>query len=291
MTALHVLVTGATGKLGRAVCGELAKRGHRVRASDVKFGGDLGVELLLGDLGDEPFVYRALKDCNAVVHLGNHPSEFAGPSRQRILADNSRMNANVVYAAMDLGLSDIVFASSIQVMLSSIGNSPPPYRIPYLPIDGKAPRNPGTNSYALSKELCERLMEEACRAKPELAATALRFPMLVGGEFLDRMRDRKAVSARWLNLGEALAYLALSEAAELVALVLEKRRAGYRQYLPAMAQLPTNLTLSELIQRFYADIPLKKPLSEIAALIDVSELEREYGWVPKEPLPFTLEEA
>jgi nucleoside-diphosphate-sugar epimerase len=201
------------------------------------------------------------------------------------------MNANVIFAAIDLGIEDIVFASSIQAMLPSIGNSPPPFRIPYLPIDGAAPANPGTNGYALSKVFCERLLEEAARAEPELAATALRFPMLVGGELLARLRSRPKVSPRWLNLGEALAYLYLEEAAELVGLALEQRRPGYRQYLPASSQQPVGLSLPDLIDRYYANVPLHQPKERMTSLVNVAALERDFGWTPREPLQFQLDES
>lgn len=290
MTARHILVTGATGKLGRAVCSELLGRGHSVRATDIKFGADLDTELLLGDLRDELFVYRALQGCDAVVHLGNHPNSFAGPSRQSILAENTAMNANVILGALDFGIDDIVFASSVQVMLPSIGNSPPPYAVPYLPIDGAAPANPGTNTYAVSKEYCERLLQLCCAARASLAATVLRFPMVVGGQFLERLRERGRVPVRWLNAGEVLSFTTVGEAATLTALVIEKRRSGYRQYFPARAQEAENVPLPRLIETLYPGVELRRPKEEMEALIDVSELERDFGWTPRERLTFTLDE-
>jgi nucleoside-diphosphate-sugar epimerase len=290
MIARHILVTGATGKLGRAVCVALLDRGHRVRATDIRFGPDLGTELVLGDLRDELFVYRALEGCDAVVHLGNHPNAFAGPSRQCLLAENTAMNSNVVLGAVDLGIRDIVFASSVQVMLRSIGNSPPPYHIPYLPIDGEAPSDPGTNTYALSKEFCERLLRLCCTTDPNLAATTLRFPMLLGGPFLERLRERKRAPLRWVNAGELFAFTTIAEAAELVALVLAKRRPGYRQYFPARSQEPAGMSARQLIETLYPGVELRRPLEEIDALIDTSELEREFGWSPRERLTFVLDE-
>lgn len=291
MPSRHILVTGATGKLGRAVCTALLGRGHRVRATDLKFGAGLDTELVLGDLRDELFVYRVLEGCDAVVHLGNHPNAFAGPSRQTILAENTAMNSNVVLGAVDLGIQDVVFASSVQVMLQSVGSTPPPYSIPYLPIDGAAPANPGTNTYGLSKEFCERLLRICCEADPELAATALRLPMILSGQFLDRMRDRKRAPLRWLNAGELLAFTTAADAAELVALVVERRRPGYHQYFPARSQEPEGWTAQKLIQKLYPDVELRRPLDEIDTLIDVSELEEHFGWTPRERLRFELEDV
>lgn len=290
-TKRTVLVTGGTGRLGEGVCAELAARGHTVRVTDRKFSADVRGELLLGDLLDEMFVYRALQGCDAVVHLGNHPNAFAGPSRQRLLGENTTINANVVCAATDLGIKDIVFASSIQAMLPSIGNAPPPYAVPYLPIDGKAKANPGNNTYAQSKEFCERLLQVCCETDPELSATALRFPMLPGDGFMKRLQSRGSVRKEWLNFGEVLAFLAIADAATLVAAVLEKRRAGYHQYFPALSQQPEGVSVAELIRRYYAGVPLNQPIGEITSLIDISELESDFGWVPKERITFTLDET
>jgi hypothetical protein len=72
---------------------------------------------------------------------------------------------------------------------------------------------------------------------------------------------------------------------------LEKRRAGYHQYLPALSQEPEGLSVPEVIRRYYADIPLTRPIDDIKSLIDISELERDYGWVPQVRIPFTLDES
>lgn len=290
-TKRTVLVTGGTGRLGEGVCAELVARGHTVRVTDRKFSADVRGELVLGDLLDEMFVYRVLQGCDAVVHLGNHPNAFAGPSRQRLLGENTTINANVICAATDLGIKHIVFASSIQAMLPSIGNAPPPYAIPYLPIDGKAKANPGNNTYAQSKEFCERFLQVCCETDPELSATALRFPMLPPSGFLKRLQSRGPVRKDWLNFGEALAFLAIPDAATLVASILEQHRAGYHQYLPALSQEPEGLSVPDLIRRHYADIPLTRPIDEITALIDISDLQRDFGWVPTERITFALDET
>ena len=112
-----IVVTGATGKLGSAVCRALLDRNWRVRATVRRFAKDFPARITVGDLRDEAFAYRVLEDADTVVHLGNHPNQFAGPSPQRLLSENTAMNANVFHAARDLAVRSIVFASSVQVML------------------------------------------------------------------------------------------------------------------------------------------------------------------------------
>src|SRR5690606_23062551 len=90
---VRLLVTCATGRLASHVCRALLDSGYEVRATDQRFVVGFPVRVELGDLRDEHFVYRLLEGCDAVVHLGNHPNAYCGPSRQRLLAENVAMNA------------------------------------------------------------------------------------------------------------------------------------------------------------------------------------------------------
>lgn len=285
----RILVTGATGHLGKVVCAELSARGHRVRATDLRFDETKADELLLGDLRDEPFAYRAVEGCDAVVQLGNHPNPVAGPSRQALLAENTAMNANIFLAASELKVTRLVFASSIQAILGPPGGGPPPYQLPYLPVDGELPTNPGLNTYALSKEYGERLLRLLSANDPQLSVTVLRFPMLPHGAFLQRLQERKRVTLQGLNFSEALAFLALDDAARLVALSLEQARPGYHQYFPALSQELEGWTLSQLVERYYPGVPLRKSLDQLEALIDISALERDFGFRPNLRLRVKLE--
>jgi uncharacterized protein YbjT (DUF2867 family) len=71
-----ILVVGATGQLGTAVCTRLASEGYQVRAlvrpgSRYQHLGRLGVELILGDLLDPDSVRSASRDIDAVVATAN----------------------------------------------------------------------------------------------------------------------------------------------------------------------------------------------------------------------------
>lgn len=284
----RVLVTGATGRLGSFVCRALLEHGYDVRATDQRFAPGFPVRIELGDLQDEHFVYRVLDGCDAVVHLGNHPNAWCGPSRQKLLAENTAMNANVFFGAADLEVRRIVFSSSIQVALAgSGGHGDPPYPIPYLPLDGAAPSDPRTNSYALSKEHGERLLRLLCDRDPHLSATALRLPMLPTDFWLRRVTSK--VPRGMLNWGDCLTFLTLPDAAELVVAAIARAPAGYRQYLPARTLEVEGYSLAQLVEEHYSHVPLRVPLERLTSFADISDVTADLAWEPKDAIRVTLD--
>jgi nucleoside-diphosphate-sugar epimerase len=287
---MKVLVTGAAGKLGSVTCRVLAERGFDVRATDRRFRPDLPVKLEIADLCDELTAYRLLDGCDALVHLGNYPNVSAGPSYASTLADNVRMNANYFYAAVDRGLSRIVFASSIQVMIPYDDRQTAPRAIPYLPLDGRAPRNPGRNPYGLSKEAGERLLETSSAVTPGLACTALRFPGLRSEESRELLaRAPRPFPRRFANLHEVGAHLFFDDAARLIADVLERQAPGYHQYFPATFPDLGDYPLGDLLREEYPDVKLLRPVHALGDLIDTSQITEEVGWKPEHRLAYELE--
>ena len=86
-----VLVVGATGSLGRAVCEKLARRGEKVRAlvrrtsSQERISAlqSCGVEACVGDLKDPGSITAACRGVNAVISLVL-PSTSICPSTTRV---------------------------------------------------------------------------------------------------------------------------------------------------------------------------------------------------------------
>jgi nucleoside-diphosphate-sugar epimerase len=285
---MKILVTGAAGRLGSVVCRTLAKRGHEVLASDQKYGAELGVPQHLADLRDPLSSYGLLEGQDALVHLGNIPNLAAGISPQVVLSDNTTINVNVFRAAVDVGIRRIVFASSIQAMVRLEEGTAfePPYGLPYFPLDGDAPADPGYNLYGLSKELGERLLRVLSARFPDLACTALRFPFLAGEQYAARIRQPLLASS--LNPQEGFTHLLFSDAAEVTALAVERLGPGYHQYLPAQGLSVTGCSPAQLLASFFSGTPLRRPLAEITSLVDLSALERDLDFRPSPPLTVQL---
>jgi dihydroflavonol-4-reductase len=115
---VRVLVTGATGFLGVAICRELLARGHAVRALVRPASGlsgleGLGVEVARGDVLDPPSVRAALSGRDAVVHAAGIARIGADP--REALAVNVHGAEIVLGAALEARVARAVLTSSASV--------------------------------------------------------------------------------------------------------------------------------------------------------------------------------
>lgn len=113
---MRVLVTGATGFLGAAICRELLARGHAARAlvrpsSPLAGLEGQGVEVARGDVLDPGSVRAALAGCDALVHAAGLPR--IGLDGRETLAVNVRGAENVLGAALEARVARAVLTSSV----------------------------------------------------------------------------------------------------------------------------------------------------------------------------------
>ncbi|MFT3923574.1 MAG: NAD(P)-dependent oxidoreductase [Myxococcales bacterium] len=127
---MRVLLTGAAGNLGRNLVPRLLERGHRLRTFDLptptnqsllaSFGAAL--ETVWGDLRDPQAVMQAMRETEAVVHLGaiTPPQSELEPEESR--AVNVEGTQHVVAAARaQAQRPHLVFASSVAVYGREVG--------------------------------------------------------------------------------------------------------------------------------------------------------------------------
>lgn len=117
----RILVTGGSGFIGRHVVERARNRGHEVvafvrdggafEAQRVGAGGD-GVAVAVGDVRDPEAVGRAMKGCDAVIHLAALYS-FDARQAGRIREINVAGTENVLEAAMAAGVERIVYTGTV----------------------------------------------------------------------------------------------------------------------------------------------------------------------------------
>ena len=147
---MQILVTGASGRIGRYVVKELVSAGHSVTGVDKLVSDGSSPRFLHVDLTDAGEVYQALAGAKAeaVVHLGAWANAGVVPDT-RTYGDNVQGTFNLFQACADLGIQRVVSASSAQVY--GFAKAPPVY----VPVNETHPLRPA-NCYALSKVVGEQ---------------------------------------------------------------------------------------------------------------------------------------
>ncbi|MDR1156341.1 MAG: NAD(P)-dependent oxidoreductase [Bacteroidales bacterium] len=165
----NIFITGGSGKVGSAVIPELMKAGYKVRA--LRFDNEETpevTEIMDGDLRDKTLAKRALKDMDAVIHLGN-----CKENRELFLESNVSGTFYLIDEAKNCGhIQQFIQAGSDA--RAGIYYYPRPF-----PIDENFPHAGYPGYYPLSKVLEETICEQM-RIQYGIPITVLRFSWVHG---------------------------------------------------------------------------------------------------------------
>src|ERR687885_2139266 len=159
---MKIVVTGGSGKAGRAVVRDLLEHGHEVLNVDLVPSRDGTAPFLPADLTDYGQTLEALSGghvlpgIEGVVHLAAIPAPDKA-TQDVVFRTNITSTHTVFSAAWRLGLKRIVWASS-ETTLGLPFDTPPQYA----PVDEEHPLRP-ESSYALSKVLGEEMARQFSR--------------------------------------------------------------------------------------------------------------------------------
>jgi UDP-glucose 4-epimerase len=157
---MNILITGATGRIGRTLIPELTKKGHKIRTLIIPGDphkatiGQMGAEIMEGFLEDDSVYPGIIEDIEAVYHLaGLLP---AGNKNDDIFDANIKGTYKILERILtnNIKLKRFVFASSDEVY--------PSIKPRYLPLDEDHPRYP-YSVYGLSKVIGEDFCNLYCR--------------------------------------------------------------------------------------------------------------------------------
>ena len=300
--ALKVLVTGANGLVGRALCFALELSEHQVvrivRKSTTPW------EIPVGDLNENTNWSEALgQGTDAVVHLAAQVplnGAAAGVLADRYTQANTLGTTNLARQCAQHGVKRFIFVSTVKVMGEGKGE-------PYRYTDLAAP----ADAYAISKWEAEQTLWKIA-AETGMEVVMLRPPLVYGpgvkGNFLRLMQaidKRRPLPLGAIHNQRSLIYL--GNLVDVIRLCLIHPKAAGKAYLVSDGD---DVSTPELVLRiaaalerrpFLLPVPVSwmrwagRVLGKQAAVdrllgslcVDISPLREELGWTP----PYTMQEG
>ena len=277
----RVVVTGARGKLGRAVVAHLREVGLDVLAADRVAGSDpreVEGEFLVVDLTDYGQVVEMLggvdehAPVDAVVHLAAIPAPGM-TTNAATYANNSAATYNVFAAARAAGITKVVWASS-ETVLGLPFDTPPPYA----PVDEEyAPRPEST--YSLNKALEEEMAGHFSRWQPDPVAVGLRFSNVMDVKDYAQFPsfDADPNLRKWNLWG----YIDARDGAQAVERALAHDVPGADVFVIANADTVMSRSSASLMAEVHPDVPITKELGEHETLLGIDKARRVLGYEPR----------
>lgn len=297
---LRVLVTGASGFVGRAFCDECAKRGNDVVAASrtrQSFPGGV-LPVTVGDLEGETDWRDALRDVDVVVHLAARVHvmrDTAGDPLAAFRKVNVQGTRNLARQAAEAGVKRFVFLSSVKVN----GESTLPGRA-FAPEDVPTPED----AYGLSKLEAEQALRELC-AQTGMEFVVIRPPLVYGpgvrGNFQAMLRAvRRGFPLPLGAVDNCRSLIALDNLVDLIATCLAHPTAANQVFMAADAEAVSTTVLLRKIAaayglpgrlvpvpasllRFCATVLGKRPAADRllgSLVVDISKTRAMLGWEP-----------
>jgi nucleoside-diphosphate-sugar epimerase len=278
----RVVVTGGSGKAGRAVVADLLEHDYDVVNVDVVPAAGQAAPFLRADLTDLGQTIESLRGAAAVVHLAAIPAPRIRTVEQTFEI-NMPSTYNVFSAAALLGLDRVVWASSETVLGLPFGrrharNLLDDQAVPghhpepdYAPIDEEHPLRPHS-SYSLSKVLGEEMARQFARWT-RIPFIGLREPAEYAA-FPDTWADPHI--AEW-NLWS---YVDARDVAQACRLSLDADVAGAEAFIIAAGDTVMDRPNAELMAACFPSVPLREGTGDHDSLLSSAKARRILGYAP-----------
>jgi nucleoside-diphosphate-sugar epimerase len=283
----RVVVTGGSGKAGRAVVADLLEHDYDVVNVDVVPSPGSGAPFLRADLTDLGETIESLRGAAAVIHLAAIPAPRIRTVEQTFEI-NMLSTYNVFSAAALLGLDRVVWASSETVLGLPFGrrqarNLLDDQAVPghhpepdYAPIDEEHPLRPHS-SYSLSKVLGEEMARQFARW------TAIPF---IGLRFsaIREPAEYETFPANWTDphLAEwnLWSYVDARDVAQACRLSLDAEIAGAEAFIIAAGDTVMDRPNADLMAASFPAVPLREGASDHESLLSIAKARRVLGYAP-----------
>jgi nucleoside-diphosphate-sugar epimerase len=267
-----IVVTGGSGKAGRATIRMLLEHGYEVFSIDIQPPREPLCRSQIVDLMDLGETIEALHGSDAVVHLAANPNP-SGWTEERMFRHNTTTTYNIFRAAMVLGFKRVVWASSETTLGLPFEKVLPQY----VPIDEEPPLYP-ESSYALSKALSEEMARQFSRWTG-VAYVGLRFSNIMEPE------SYKLFPNWWesphIRKRNMWGYVDARDVAQSCVRGLEADISGAEAFIIAAADTVMNRPSRELMAEVYPSVPVREIDGEYGSLLGITKARKLLGYVPQ----------
>lgn len=267
-----IVVTGGSGKAGRAVIKDLLEHQYDVLNIDLLAPRERISPFLKVDLTDQGQVLEALHGADAVVHLGAIPAPGI-QTEEATFRNNTLSTFNVFNAAMLLKLQRVVWASSETVLGLPFEREQPAYA----PIDEEHPLYP-ESSYALSKVISEEMARQFNR-RSGIPFIGLRFSNIMEPHDYERFPafSEDPHLRKWNLWG----YVDARDVAQSCRLGLEASITGAEVFIIAAADTVMKQPSRELLAEVFPGVPLKGEIEPFETLLSIRKARKLLGYAPQ----------
>lgn len=267
-----VVVTGGSGKAGRAVIKDLLAHNYEVLSVDLLPPQEQLCPFIKTDLTDLGQVFEVLHGSDAVVHLGAIPAPGIQPE-EATFRNNTLSTYNIFSAATTLRLQRVVWASSE----TTLGLPFERERPVYAPIDEEHPLYP-ESSYALSKVISEEMARQFNRWSG-IPFVGLRFSNIMEPHDYERFPSfsEDATLRKWNLWG----YVDARDVAQSCRLGLEADISGAEAFIIAAADTVMKRPSRELLAEVFPGVPLKGKIEEFETLLSIKKARKLLGYQPE----------
>lgn len=282
-----VIVTGGSGKAGRAAIRELLEHGYQVMNVDTVAPAEPLCHFMKTDLNDLGQAVDALRlaagtidrrrasigEPSAVLHLAGIPAPGLAPDAT-IFQNNMMTTYNVFSAAIRAGLKRVVWASSETIYGLPFTRTPPVFA----PVTEDHPLAP-ESGYALAKTLCERAASEMNRWNPETRFVGLRISNIF------EEKDYEQIPSFWadpsLRKWNLWSWVDRRDVAQACRLGLEADVAGADTFTIAAADTLMKTPSRELMASSFPGVPVDPKLGQFDTLLSIEKARRVLGYAPR----------
>lgn len=272
ITTRRIVVTGGSGKAGRAIVRELVERNYEVLNVDIAPPAESLCPFLKTDLTKLGEVFEAFQGIDAIMHMAAIPAPGLF-TEEVTFRTNMESTFNVFHAGTSQGVQRIVWASSETTLGLPFEKEQPSYA----PIDESHPLYP-QSSYALSKVLSEEMARQFNR-RTGTPMVGLRFSNIM------EPHDYASFPSYWkdsaLRKWNLWGYVDARDVAQGCRLALECPVDGAPVFIIAAADTVMDRPSRELMAEQYRRVPVREGIGEFETLLSIGNARAALGYTPR----------